>query len=148
MVPPRTFRASRDDARLPYPGIARAGRRWTRSTATSSLCLQKAVRPLTIVAKHRMVRDDRYKLVYAPARTGVRWLLYDTVADPGEEVDVARAHPDVVARLQAALWAWMQRDTAMTERGGFLVPRDEAARAQATPELGLVRLDTEPAASP
>ena len=111
------------ELRLPYPGIARLTEVDTQHA--DELVLQKAMKPLTLVAKHRMVRDDRYKLLYVPTRTGVRWMLFDTQEDPGEERDVAAAHPDVVARLQGELWAWMRRDADMTERDGYLVPRDD-----------------------
>jgi arylsulfatase A-like enzyme len=130
------------DWRLPYPGIARLTEVDTQHG--DELVLQRAVRPLTLVAKHRMVRDDRYKLVYAPARGGVRWALFDTVDDPGEERDVAAAHPDVVARLQGALWTWMRQDPGMTERGGFLVPRDETAPGGSAADDALVRIGGEP----
>ena len=137
------------ELRLPYPGIARLTEVDTRHG--DELVLQKAMRPLTIVAKHRMVRDDRYKLIYVPARTGVRWLLFDTRVDPGEEHDVAGAHPDVVARLQGALWEWMRRDPAMTERQGYLVPREGAGSSTGS-DFGLVRLGDDgsppPQASP
>jgi len=127
------------ELRLPYPGIARLTEVDTRHA--DELVLQTAMKPLTLVAKHRMVRDDRYKLLYVPTRTGVRWMLFDTVEDPGEEADVASEHPEVVARLQRELWAWMRRDPAMTERDGYLVPRDDAARLSSGRDLGLVRLE-------
>jgi arylsulfatase A-like enzyme len=127
------------DMRLPYPGIARLTEVDTQHG--DELVLQSAMRPLTIVAKHRMVRDERYKLVYVPARTGVRWLLFDTQVDPGETEDVARAHPDVVARLEGDLWSWMRLDGDMTERGGYLVPRDSRIRTTSDGDVGLVRLD-------
>ena len=134
------------DLRLPYPGIARLTEVDTQHD--DELVLQRAVRPLTLVAKHRMVRDDRYKLVYVPARSGVHWLLFDTREDPGEERDVAASHPDVVARLQGELWAWMQRDPHMIERDGYLVPRDEGARGGAAVDVGLVRLGDDGARAP
>jgi arylsulfatase A-like enzyme len=130
------------DWRLPYPGIARLTEVDTQHG--DELVLQRAVRPLTLVAKHRMVRDDRYKLVYAPTRQGVRWALFDTVDDPGEERDVAASHPDVVARLQGALWTWMRQDPGMTERRGFLVPRDEAGTGASGADDALVRLGADP----
>jgi arylsulfatase A-like enzyme len=130
-----------NELRLPYPGIARLTEVDTRHA--DEVVLQKAMKPLTLVAKHRMVRGERYKLLYVPARTGVRWMLFDTQEDPGEERDVAAAHPDVVARLQGELWSWMRLDTSMTERGGYLVPRDDAARAASTGDVGLVRIGDE-----
>jgi hypothetical protein len=133
------------DLRLPYPGIERLTEVDTQHA--DELVLQKGMRPLTIVAKHRMVRDDRYKLLYVPTRQGVRWMLYDTREDPGEERDVAAAHPDVVARLQAELWTWMRRDPDMIEHQGYLVPRDGAAQVAASPDVGLVRLGDDPGAA-
>jgi len=127
------------EMRLPYPGIARLTEVDTRHG--DEVVLKREVSALTTVARHRMVRDDRWKLVYVPARTGPLWLLFDTREDPGEMKDVALAHPDVVARLQSDLWGWMLRDKGMTERGGYLVPRDSAALPLAASELGLVRLD-------
>lgn len=129
------------DLRLPYPGIARLTEVDTRHA--DELVLQSSMKPLTLVAKHRMVRDDRYKLLYVPTRTGVRWMLFDTVQDPGEERDVAGEHPEVVARLERELWAWMRRDEDMTERYGYLVPRDDASRLPSGSDVGLVRLGEE-----
>jgi arylsulfatase A-like enzyme len=127
------------ELRLPYPGIARLTEVDTQHG--DELVLQKAMRPLTLVAKHRMVRDERWKLVYVPARTGVRWMLFDTASDPGETRDVAALHADVVSRLQGDLWAWMRLDPDMTERGGYLVPRDARVRTGPEGDVGLVRLE-------
>ena len=85
--------------------------------------LRDEMRPLSIVQRHRMVRDERYKLIYAPTRGGVVYLLYDTIADPDEARDVAAEHPDVVARLKNDLWRWMLEDPSMRELHGYLVPR-------------------------
>jgi arylsulfatase A-like enzyme len=130
------------ELRMPYPGIARLTEVDTQHG--DQVVLERQIRPLTIMARHRMVRDDRWKLIYVPTRTGVRWLLFDTRDDPGEEHDVAAEHPEVTARLQGELWAWMRRDPDMTERGGYLVPRDVAAssgRAAPGGDVGLVRLE-------
>ncbi len=129
------------ELRLPYPGIARLTEVDTQHA--DELVLQKAMKPLTLVAKHRMVRDERYKLLYVPTRTGVRWMLFDTRDDAGEEHDVAAEHPDVVARLQGELWTWMRRDVDMTERDGYLVPRSDVPKTPAPNDVGLVRLGDE-----
>jgi arylsulfatase A-like enzyme len=78
----------------------------------------------TTMARHRMIRDERWKLLYIPTRLGVRYMLFDTAADPGEKKDVAAAHPAELARLKADLWSWMLKDPAMEQRDGYLVPRD------------------------
>jgi len=109
--------------------------------------LSREHRSLAIVAKHRMVRDDRYKLIYAPTRTGVRYFLYDTVADPDEMRDVASEHPGEVSRLSGELWRWMLSDPDMVERGGFLVPRDGGVVAPKEADAHIIRVDA-PEAEP
>jgi arylsulfatase A-like enzyme len=128
-----------NDLRLPYPGIARLTEVDTQHG--DEVVLRRSIRPLTIVAKHRMVRDERWKLLYVPARSGVHWMLFDTVADPGESNDVSTTHPDVVERLQGELWTWLRRDPDMTERGGYLTTRQADESGAADADLGLVRLD-------
>ena len=130
---------------MPYPGIARLTEVDTQHG--DELVLQKAMRPLTIVAKHRMVRDDRYKLVYVPTRTGVKYFLYDTVADPGETHDASREQPSEVSRLKGELWRWMLSDPEMVERGGFLVPRDGGVIAPKEADAHVIRVDA-PGAEP
>ncbi len=82
--------------------------------------LRRDAEPLTLVARHRMVREERWKLVYAPSRAeGIGW-LFDTVEDPGELRDVAIEHPQEVTRLRARLEAWMARDPALAGLRGAL----------------------------
>ncbi|MCL4752008.1 MAG: sulfatase [Myxococcales bacterium] len=112
--------------RLPYPDLTEVVE--VDSGAGGELVARADLEPLLVTAKHRMVRDQRFKLVYAPTRSGVRWLLYDTEVDPLETRDVAREHPDVVERLSRELWQWMLLDRGMQREGDMLVPRGEAAR--------------------
>ena len=121
--------------RMPYGSIARI----TEIDQRSEVVLQKQMKLVTLVAKHRMVRDERWKLVYVPTRSRVVYMLYDTQEDPAERFDVAAAHPDVVARLKGELWTWMLKDVQMAERAGFLVPRDVAALTEVA-EAGAIRI--------
>jgi arylsulfatase A-like enzyme len=107
--------------RIPYPGVAEITE--VESDHHDDVVLKKEMRDLVLVAKHRMVRDDRYKLVYLPTRGGVRYELFDTDADPGETRDVAADRPAETQRLEGELWKWMLSDTSMEQRGGYLVPR-------------------------
>lgn len=77
----------------------------------------------TLLTRQRMVRDERWKLVYVPERKGVKYMLFDTASDPEERADVAAEHPEEVKRLRVALWSFLLGDLAMEARGGFLVPR-------------------------
>jgi len=111
------------ELRLPYPGIMGLTELDARHNA--EIVMRKDMQALTRMARHRMVRDERWKLVYVPTRKGVRYMLFDTTSDPAEVKDVANdpAHAAQRARLEAELWAWMLRDPAMEKKNGFLVPR-------------------------
>ena len=62
----------------------------------------------------KAVRDGRFKLLVAQtyheqrwiAGEGVKFALYDLVADPLETQNVADRHPGELERLKRALWAW------------------------------------------
>jgi arylsulfatase A-like enzyme len=105
--------------RLPYPGIA--GTSEIDAQHGDEIVLQKSMKALTTVARHRMIRDERWKLIYVPTRTGVKYMLYDTAEDPGETK--LSENKTELERLKTELWKWMLRDPEMTERGGYLVPR-------------------------
>jgi arylsulfatase A-like enzyme len=109
------------ELRMPYPGIMALTEIDGRHNA--EIVLRKDMVPATTMARHRMVRDERWKLIYVPTRAGVKWMLYDTVADPTEQHDVAAEHPAEVKRLEADLWSWMLEDSAMEQKNGFLVPK-------------------------
>jgi arylsulfatase A-like enzyme len=132
-----------DELRLPYPTLAHLTE--IDVAHGHELVLQKELEDVTTVARHRMIRDDRWKLVYVPTREGPRYLLFDTVTDPGEVTDVASTHPAEVERLRGELWRWMLSDARMVERGGFLVPRTHAQSAPATAAL---RIPGSPSGSP
>ena len=107
------------DERLPYPTITGV----TDLAEDDDVFLRPEWQDTVIVAKHRAIRTDRWKLLYRPTREGVRWSLYDLAADPDERVDVGLAHPEVAATLRLKLQHWMLGDPRMTLRGDYLVPR-------------------------
>lgn len=89
---------------------------------TWAIYLDPKYQPLSVLQKHRMVLADGRKLLYVPARDGVRWELYDPLADPGDLHDLAAAEPEHLARLQSILWRWMLADPAVKRVGEYLVP--------------------------
>jgi arylsulfatase A-like enzyme len=129
--------------RIPYPGVAEMTE--VEADHHDDVVLKKEMHDLVLVAKHRMVRDERYKLVYLPTRSGVRYELFDTEGDPGETHDVAVDRPAEVQRLKGELWKWMLADANMEQRGGYLVPR-VAGVSDAPDDDGasthVIRLDT------
>lgn len=67
----------------------------------------------------RAVRTDRWKLIRAiePDPHGRPMKeLFDLAADPGEQVNIADARPDVVAELDGLLDAWLEKRLAETGR--------------------------------
>ena len=92
------------------------------------LVLASRFTALTRLAKHRMVRDERWKLLYLPTRGGAVYQLFDTASDPLELKDVAAEHPDQVARLRTELVHWMLQDPETTLVDGLVVPRAEVGR--------------------
>ena len=87
------------------------------------IVIRREYEAVTTVARHRMVRDDGWKLLYIPTATQVLYQLFDTADDPENLTDVSAAHPEVVSRLKGLLWTWMLQDPKMEERRGYLAPR-------------------------
>lgn len=110
--------------RLPYPDLPQLIRVAPEHDDAREIRAEHEAAAIT--AKHRMVRDERHKLVYVPTRSGVKWLLYDTVVDPDESRDVSADLPDVTTRLRDALFRWMLEDRRMERRDGYLVARTDA----------------------
>lgn len=109
------------ELRIPYPGIMALTELDSRHNA--EIVLRKDMMPITLMARHRMIRDERYKLLYVPTRVGVKYMLFDTESDPAETKDVAASQPEVVARLKGELWKWLLEDPLMEQKDGWLVPR-------------------------
>jgi len=117
--------------RIPYPHVADLLE--VDAQHGDAIVLRRDADDVTLMARHRMVRDERWKLLYIPTRTGVRYMLFDTSADPAEVHDVFAQQPAESARLEALLWTWMLGDRNMTKVRGYLVPKDRASRAGVTP---------------
>jgi arylsulfatase A-like enzyme len=107
------------DERLPYPEITGA----TDLADDGDIFLRPEWQDMVVVAKHRAIRTDRWKLVYQPTRTGVRYRLYDLQEDPEERRDVSEERPETLTVLGERLRAWLLSDGRTELRGGFAVPR-------------------------
>ena len=111
--------------RLPTPPTA--GLLTIDEAHGDELLVRPEVADLTLVARHRMVRDERWKLIYMPTRAGVAYALFDTANDPREVHDLFTSEPAEAQRLERLLWTWMLGDPRMTEQRGYLVPKRSAA---------------------
>jgi arylsulfatase A-like enzyme len=105
------------DERLPYPALPSL----VTLAPDDDIVLDPKLFATTVVAKHRALRTERWKLIYRPTRDGVEWLLFDLARDPDEQSDVAGQNPEVFAALRAKLDAWLSSDGSRIE-GEFVVP--------------------------
>ncbi|MCK0509210.1 sulfatase-like hydrolase/transferase [Aromatoleum anaerobium] len=85
--------------------------------ASGTLAIKSEYHDIVLLAKDRMVRDGRWKLVYQPLESGMLLALYDVEADPGCTRDLAEDHPMEVARLWAELRKWMEKDPVLRRHG-------------------------------
>lgn len=70
---------------------------------------------MIVGAKDRMVRTDRWKLVYLPMRDGVSRRLFDLDNDPTCQHDVSALHPEVMEQMRALLDRWLAEDANIRE---------------------------------
>jgi hypothetical protein len=78
-------------------------------------------------AKHRAAIRAPYKLMYEPARGGVRWRLFDFEADPLDTKDLAKERPEVLAELKEALRRSVVRHARVLPVGDWFLTRPAGA---------------------
>jgi arylsulfatase A-like enzyme len=108
--------------RMPVPPVTRMLELDTQHG--NEIVLRRDVRALTTMARHRMIRDERFKLLYMPTRERAEYRLFDTQTDPDETIDVSATLPAEVERLKRELWSFVLADKALIRRGEYLVPSE------------------------
>ena len=93
------------DAHLRYPNLLELLEVPDRESGTLAIKPEYCARIL--VAKDRMIRSGKWKLVCQPLETGVMLRLFDVESDPACRDDLALQHPEVTERLLARLAAWI-----------------------------------------
>lgn len=106
--------------RIMYPDIISLGA--IDSTYNNEVVIKPEYQALTTIAKHRMIRNDRYKLIYIPMRQRIQFELYDIQKDPQELNNIAGQNLKVVSAMKDQLFQWMAKDKNSFWRNGFLVP--------------------------
>ena len=92
-----------------FPGIHRAG----------------------VDGKWRMVRLAPWKLVHIPGRPEGEDLLFHLERDPGETLDVADSHPQVLAELREHLRVYLEEDEANPRAAPGQLEPEEIERLRA-----------------
>jgi len=106
--------------RILYPDIIGLGA--IDNTFNNEVVIKPEYRALTTIAKHRMIRNDRYKLIYIPTRQGIQFELYDVQNDPQELNNIAGQNPAVVAAMKDELFQWMSKDKNSFWSNEYLIP--------------------------
>jgi arylsulfatase A-like enzyme len=118
------------EKRLPYPDLIHLTE--VDRIHSDEIVVRREWVPLSIAAKYRMIRDNRFKLVYIPTRLGPRYELFDTVQDPGETHDVSAPNLEVVLRLKPMLMDWILEDVELERQKELIVPRAQNNSSGAT----------------
>lgn len=105
------------DSGIAYPSILSA---LEADPSDGTLYLKPEYEARMVAAKHRQIRDGKFKLIYEPTHEGADFHLYDVIADPGNGRDLygLDGYEEITGRLKRALFEWM-----LKEPGGGLDAR-------------------------
>jgi arylsulfatase A-like enzyme/GT2 family glycosyltransferase len=78
--------------------------------ASGTMAIKREYQERVILAKDRMLRLGRWKLVYQPLVDGAIWQLFDAEADPNCRTDVKSAQPEIFAKLKIAMLDWLNQE--------------------------------------
>ena len=106
--------------RIMYPDITSLSK--IDYTYNLEVVLKKEYEALVNTAKHRMVDDGAFRLIYEPLRQSVVYELYDEVNDPAFAANVAALHKDKVQTLKKKLEEFMLKDKNAVIKNDYVVP--------------------------
>lgn len=118
------------EKRIPYPDLIHLTE--IDKNHSDEVVIRRQWEPVTIAAKHRMIRDGRFKLVYIPTRRGPSYELFDTSQDPGETNNIAESQGAIVQQLKPKLLQWILEDLSLERQGEVVMPRLDSAASRAT----------------
>ena len=108
------------DEHLKYPTLLEMLQ--VPNKATGTMAISKAHTNRVIAAKDRMVRDEKWKLIYMPMKDDAVYMLFDMEKDPNGQRDVSQKHPEIFSKLKTSLVQWMNRDPARKLKNGHMLP--------------------------
>ncbi len=77
-----------------------------------------------LVAKHRAVLHQGWKLLYIPTRTKVLYELYHTAADPMETRELSASEPERLEAMKKLLRSFIASDPNLVPAGEWFIARD------------------------
>lgn len=105
-----------------------------------TMAIKGTYKDITVSAKDRMVRTDRWKLVYLPMVDGIASKLFDLRNDPECINDVSSQHPDIMRKMSKLLDDWLADDPVIRRLNNdhpFAMLKTATART-GTPPAGYV----------
>jgi hypothetical protein len=106
--------------RIMYPDITGLSR--IDFTCNREVVLKEEYEHLINAAKHRMVDDGRYRLIYVPKRSGIQYELYDTLKDPAYSHSIINEQPLIAAKLKRRLFDYLKQDAQYTLDNEYMIP--------------------------
>lgn len=108
--------------RLDYPGIA--GLLSFDQGYSGEIVLNPLYEKMIVTAKHRMLIDGDWKIIYMPTSSGIEYELYDRRRDPANLNNLAEDQPEKLTEMKRKLLAFLEREEAPRGRlvDGFVVP--------------------------
>ena len=119
----RTGTAYFQKYRLDYPGIS--GLLNFDQGYSGEIVLNPLYQQIMVTAKHRMMLDGDYKLIYMPTPQGLRYELYNRRTDPENFYDLSDKEPKILAALQQKLFAFVAAHESHSSQlvDQFVVPK-------------------------
>lgn len=104
---------------LTYPNVLTMVEVKDKSTGT--LSVKAEYQDLVVRAKDRMVRDDKWKLVYMPMTDGAFFQLFDVSSDKQSAVDVSAEYPEIFQQLKSEMINWLTSEPEWIYQDGHVV---------------------------
>ncbi|MHB1402044.1 MAG: sulfatase-like hydrolase/transferase [Thiobacillus sp.] len=104
------------DDHLRYPDLLELMEAPDRASGT--LAIKPEYCEAILVAKDRMIRRGRWKLVYQPLETGHVLQLFDLASDPACMHNVLAQQAEIAQSLWQQLGEWMKREERVSTLGG------------------------------
>ena len=106
--------------RIMYPDITSISK--IDYTYNLEVVLKNDYEALVNTAKHRMVDDGKYRLIYIPTRSGIKYELYDMENDKEFAHDLSGKNQRKLLELKKKLFEFMSKDKNIVFKNDFAVP--------------------------
>lgn len=73
-------------------------------------------------AKHRSLQNSKFKFIYIPTRDGVIYELYDRIADPLNQNNIASQFPYIVEQMKTELYKIAEEKEGASIIGEYIIP--------------------------